>query len=116
MTTTKKTKATTKKAARKTVKTADPKSRKSMATKKVSTKRTTKPTNRDPRLPAIGTKLTRTFKGEQVVVKVVDGGFEYQGGTFTSVSAVARRITGYAISGPVFFHLVESKRGKTEEK
>ena len=52
---------------------------------------------------APGTTLTRTFKGQEIRVKVTAQGFEYEGETFTSISAVARHITGYQISGPVFF-------------
>jgi hypothetical protein len=65
---------------------------------------------RDPRLPAVGSKLTRTFKGKSIMVDVTADGFRYEGKTFTSISAVARHIVGYMISGPVFFKLVEPKR------
>lgn len=54
---------------------------------------------------APGTTLTRKFKGREISVKVLDSGFEYEGETFKSISALARRITGYQISGPVFFGL-----------
>ena len=90
-----------------------------MATKKKTTKkgRTTKKTARkpapkrpsanprDPRLPAVGQTLTREFKGRTIEVKVTDDGFEFEGESFRSISAVARHITGYMISGPVFFRL-----------
>lgn len=94
-----------------------------MATKKTTTKktRTTKSTarkpapkrsrgagksaDRDPRMPAVGTTLSREFKGKTVEVKVTEAGFEYGDQTFKSISAVARRITGYMVSGPVFFRL-----------
>jgi len=58
---------------------------------------------------APGTTLTRTFKGEDLEVHVTVEGFEYAGQTFKSISAVARHICGYQISGPVFFGLVETK-------
>ena len=65
------------------------------------------------KLPAIGEKLTRTYNGKDHVVEVVDGGFRYQGETYTSLTALAKKITGYrAISGPAFFglwHRAEAK-------
>lgn len=66
-----------------------------------------KQTGRDPRLPAVGSVLTREFKGRTIEVKVTEAGFEYEDQTFKSISAVARRITGYGISGPVFFRLTD---------
>ena len=95
---------------------------KKKATKKAPAKKTTRKsrtkvavhesgeTKKRPRavrdLP-VGTVLRRQFKGREIEVVVVEGGFEYQDQTFRSISAVARRITGYGISGPVFFRLDE---------
>jgi endonuclease YncB( thermonuclease family) len=64
----------------------------------------------DPRV-APGATLTRVYKGDEITVKVQDDGtFLYDSQTFRSISAVAKHITGYpAISGPVFFRLVEPK-------
>jgi hypothetical protein len=61
-----------------------------------------------------GTKLTRMFKGEDVTVQVTENGFVYQGETFKSISAVARHICGYQVSGPVFFGLAETVGGETK--
>jgi hypothetical protein len=77
---------------------------------KVAPKKTRKQVDRDPRLPAIGSVMKRQFKGKEISVKVTADGFEYDGQTFKSISACARHITGYMISGPVFFRLVEPKR------
>lgn len=80
----------------------------SKATAKKATKKTvTKPkaTEGDPQRPAVGTVLKRTFKGKEIMVEVVEGGFKFEDQTFKSISAVARHITGYMISGPVFFKL-----------
>ena len=74
---------------------------KKRTTKKASPKRKT----RDSHIPAVGTELKRRFKDEDIKVQVTEDGFEYQGQTFKSISAVARHITGYMISGPVFFKL-----------
>lgn len=72
--------------------------------------------SRDPNTPAIGTTLKRSFKGKDIMVKVVADGFVYEGQTFASISAVARHITGYMVSGPVFFKLVEPKRAAKAAK
>ena len=71
-----------------------------------------KQADRDPRLPAVGSVLTREFKGKTIEVKVTESGFEYEDQTFKSISAVARRITGYGISGPVFFRLTHQKEAQ----
>lgn len=58
------------------------------------------------RLPKIGEKLTRTYRGTEHVVEIVADGFRYQGHEYTSLTALAKEITGYkAISGPAFFGL-----------
>ena len=65
------------------------------------------------KLPAIGEKMTRTYNGKDHVVEVIDGGFKYQGETFTSLTALAKTITGYkAISGPAFFGLWKRAEAK----
>jgi hypothetical protein len=58
---------------------------------------------RDPRLPAVGTVLTREHGGVEHQVTVLDDGFEYQGERHRSLSAVARRITGTPWNGFLFF-------------
>ncbi|MBK8285794.1 MAG: DUF2924 domain-containing protein [Ahniella sp.] len=85
---------------------------------KVPAKATAKATAkaRDPKHLAVGAVLTRMFKGEQIEVFVTTAGLVYEGKTFSSLSAVARHITGYMISGPVFFKLVEPKRPAAEGK
>ena len=70
---------------------------------------------RDPHAPEVGTTLTRSFKGKDITVIVTADGFQYDGQTFASISAVARHITGYMISGPVFFKLVEPKAAAKQE-
>lgn len=62
----------------------------------------------------LGTVLRRPFKGRPIEVTVVEGGFEYEDQTFKSISAVARRITGYGISGPVFFKLDDPTSSEPE--
>jgi hypothetical protein len=65
---------------------------------------------RDARLPASGTLLTRDFKGHTYVVKVVADGFEYDGRTYRSLSAVAGEITGTRWNGFLFFGLHREAR------
>lgn len=61
--------------------------------------------------PATGTVLHRKYKDRDLEVRVLPEGYEFDGLTFSSLSALAKHITGYpAISGPVFFKLVEPKR------
>jgi hypothetical protein len=61
---------------------------------------------RDARLPAPGTVLTRTFKGKELRLTVLDEGFRFEGTTYRSLTAAALRATGYpAISGPHFWKL-----------
>jgi hypothetical protein len=61
--------------------------------------------SRDNRLPAAGTLLTRDFKGQTYVVKVLDAGFEYEGRQCRSLSAIAGEITGTRWNGFLFFGL-----------
>ena len=49
---------------------------------------------RDARLPAPGTWLTRQFQGQAVAVEVLEKGFRYQERVYKSLSAVARHVTG----------------------
>jgi hypothetical protein len=44
----------------------------------------------DTRLPLPGTLLVREFQGRDIVVKVLDKGFEYDGRHFKSLSAIAQ--------------------------
>lgn len=59
-----------------------------------------------------GVRLVREWRGRTHVVSVVDGGFEYGGKTFPSLTAIAVEITGAHWSGPRFFGLVRRRRAK----
>jgi len=52
-----------------------------------------------------GTRLVREWQGRTYEVLVLDDGFSWQGMTYRSLSALARKITGTAWSGPLFFGL-----------
>lgn len=55
--------------------------------------------------PAVGTRLVREWNGRMHVVEVTDSGFVWDGKSYRSLSAIARRITGAHWSGPRFFGL-----------
>ena len=60
---------------------------------------------RDRRLPPPGTILHRPYKGEILQVKVLRHGLEFEGKIYSSLSAVAKAITGSHCSGFLFFRL-----------
>ena len=64
----------------------------------------------DPRNPVIGTRLVREWDGVEHVVTVLQGGFDWQGRRYKSLSAIARDITGTQWNGYRFFGLRENKR------
>ena len=64
----------------------------------------------DDRLPMPGAVITREYKGETVEVRVLPGGFDYQGEVYRSLSAVARAVTSTHWNGYHFFDL--QKTGK----
>ena len=67
--------------------------------------------HRDGRLPKPGTMLPRRHKGRDVVVQVLEEGFEYQSQHYGSLSAVALVATGTRWNGLLFFGLTERRRG-----
>jgi hypothetical protein len=52
-----------------------------------------------------GTRLLREWRGQTYEVVVLDDGFSWEGMHYHSLTAVARKITGTAWSGPLFFGL-----------
>ncbi|MGO1069762.1 DUF2924 domain-containing protein [Lysobacter sp. CA199] len=59
--------------------------------------------------PLVGSVLTRVHDGKVHRVTVLEGGlFEHEGRQYTSLSKVAREITGTRWSGPAFFGLRSS--------
>jgi hypothetical protein len=59
-----------------------------------------------------GTVLIRDFGGARHTVTIVPEGFIWQEKTYSSLSAIARIITGTNWNGPRFFGLREDKRRK----
>ena len=58
---------------------------------------------RGPILP--GTRFIREWNGKTIAVTATEGGFEWNGETFRSLSEIARNVTGAHWSGPRFFGL-----------
>lgn len=71
---------------------------------------TGEPAQRDARLPAPGTVLTRVHQGIEHKVTVLAQGFEYRDQQFTSLSKIAREITGTPWNGYLFFGLKRRRR------
>jgi hypothetical protein len=57
-----------------------------------------------------GTRLMREWQGRTYDVLVLDDGFSWRGTGYRSLSAIARKITGTAWSGPLFFGLKPNRR------
>ena len=55
--------------------------------------------------PITGTRLLREWQGVEQVVTVTKEGFEWQGRPYTSISSIARAITGTRWNGWTFFGL-----------
>jgi hypothetical protein len=60
--------------------------------------------------PIAGTRLIREWQGVEYVATVTQGGFEWQGRPYQSLSAIARAITGTRWNGWVFFGLKNHRR------
>jgi hypothetical protein len=60
---------------------------------------------RDSRLPAIGSTVVRVHQGVEHQVTILADGFEYQGQRHTSLSQIARLISGTPWNGYTFFGL-----------
>lgn len=75
------------------------------AKQKVADVAETTPKERDGRLPAVGTVITKTYHRQTIEVKMLENGFEYEGKTYKSISRVAMEIVKRPISEYVFFGL-----------
>lgn len=61
----------------------------------------------DRRLPKPGSAIVREYKGRAIRVIVLDndGGFDWEGERYASLTAVAKKVTGSHINGFRFFRL-----------
>jgi hypothetical protein len=66
----------------------------------------------DSRLPMAGSILIKEHRGKTVLVRVLDAGFEYDGRRFSSLSAIAKEVTGTKWNGFLFFGLMKENRGR----
>ena len=64
---------------------------------------------RDWRLPPPGTLLSRRMGNRQIVVTVLEEGFEFETRRYRSLSAIAREVTGTRWNGLLFFGLAERR-------
>jgi hypothetical protein len=69
----------------------------------------------DPRRPLPGTVLEREYKGQTIIVKVAEDGYDYNGRRYRSLSAIAKDITGTKWNGYLFFRMPVG-RGNGEKK
>ena len=65
---------------------------------------------RDPRLPAPGAVITRTYKGVEHHVETLAEGFIWNGETYPTLTAVAKAVTGQHLNGFAFFGLKGGQR------
>ena len=70
------------------------------------------PERQDRRLPIPGTVISRPYKGQSLHVAVLADGFEFEGETYKSLSAVAKKITGSHCNGYLFFRLNQQGGGR----
>ena len=57
-----------------------------------------------------GTKISRIYKGEEFIVEATETGYKFRGEFYTSLSAVAKIITGSHWNGKLFFGLTKRNR------
>jgi len=69
-------------------------------------------TSGDRRVPIPGSLITRVYKGQALEVQVLADGFEFEGETYKSLSAVAKQITGTHCNGYHFFRLEQDGGAK----
>ena len=70
----------------------------------------------DHKLLPPGTELSRIYRDRTIVVKVLEKSFEYEGEYYTSLSAVARAVTGTPWNGLVFFGLKKRDAKRTNKR
>lgn len=66
----------------------------------------------DPRKPVAGTRFVREWNGVEHTITVLREGYEWQGRTYKSLSAIARAITGTRWNGWRFVGVREKKGGE----
>jgi hypothetical protein len=64
----------------------------------------------DRRIPAVGTLVSRDYRGSTIAVRILAEGFEYEGRQYRSLSAIASEVTGTRWNGLAFFGLTGERR------
>ena len=67
---------------------------------------------RRPSDPPVGTVLVRQWRGLEIRVQVVDDGYEHGGVVYSTLSAVAKGITGAHWNGRLFFGFTQRRKSK----
>lgn len=63
-----------------------------------------------PRTPLLlGTRFIREWNGKTIAVTAVEGGFDWDGSKYRSLSEIARKVTGTHWSGPRFFGMTKGQ-------
>ncbi len=66
--------------------------------------------------PVVGTRFVREWDGQRWEVTVTQDGYEFQGRTFRSLTAIAKAITGTHWNGRAFFGLYRPRPVKKEAR
>lgn len=78
----------------------------------VAGKKLARPANK----PIPGTRYVREWQGMRIEVTALDSGFEYEGKSYRSLSAIATEVTGTKWNGLEFFGLRSKKKGTKNAK
>jgi hypothetical protein len=54
--------------------------------------------------------LSRWYKGREISVRIGEGGFEWEGRRYPSLSAIAEEVTGAHWNGLLFFGIVRQEK------
>ena len=69
-----------------------------------------KPRHRSVRRPQPGTVIERVYRGRQILVRVREDDFEFDGKRYRTLSAIAKAVTGAHWNGWLFFGLTRQRR------
>ena len=65
---------------------------------------------RKPDDPAVGTTIVRKWHGKDLLLRVTDAGFEFDGVVYKSLSAAAKAATGAHWNGRLFWGLIKREK------
>jgi hypothetical protein len=71
---------------------------------------------RDPRLPATGSVITKTWREKELQVLVGENDFEFEGTKWRSLSAIASKLLGCPSNGFLFFGLLPKQKEAAEQR